>query len=164
MAIKFFSYKDSEETCIMCSPNDKIKVMIGTERDKIIEDLFCPFLQRCQEGLEKSLRGSEFVFDSVDSLYQKLHKISLNRDGSYINSPKSLRNKKATINLKNNDIKCFQYAVTVALNHEQIKSCHERIQNVKPFIDQYDWKEIDFSSDKKNWNDFEKNNKAVSYI
>ena len=69
MAIKFFSYKDSEETCIMCSPNNKIKVMIGTERDKIIEDRFCPFLQRCQEGLEKSLRGSEFVFDSVDSLY-----------------------------------------------------------------------------------------------
>ena len=69
MAIKFFSYKDSEEICIMCSPNDKIKVMIGIERNKIIEELFRPFLQRYQEGLEKSLRGSEFVFDSVDSLY-----------------------------------------------------------------------------------------------
>ena len=30
------------------------------------------------------------------------------------------KNKKATINRKNNDDKCFQYAITVALNHEQI--------------------------------------------
>ena len=35
--------------------------------------------------------------------------------------------KKATINLKNNDNKCFQYAFTVALNHEQIKNNPERI-------------------------------------
>ena len=34
------------------------------------------------------MRGSEFVFDNVDSLYYKLHKISLNRGGSYIDSPK----------------------------------------------------------------------------
>ena len=33
------------------------------------------------------MRGSEFVFDCVDSLYCKLHKISLNRGGSYIDSP-----------------------------------------------------------------------------
>ena len=39
-----------------------------------------------------SLRGSEFVFDNIDSLYYKLHKITLNRGGSYIDSLK-----KATI-------------------------------------------------------------------
>ena len=48
--------------------------------------------------------------------------ISLNRGGSYIDSPKWLKNKKATINPKNNGGKCFQYAITAALNHEQIKS------------------------------------------
>ena len=30
--------------------------------------------------------------------------------------------------------------------------------NIKPFTDQYDWKEINFSSNKKDWNAFEKNN------
>ena len=65
------------------------------------------------------MKGSEFVFDNVDAWYYKLHKISLNRGGSYIDSPKWLKNKKATINSKNNDDKCFQYALTVALNHEQ---------------------------------------------
>ena len=86
------------------------------------------------------MRGSEFVFDCVDSLYYKLHKISLNRGESYIDSPKWLENQKVTTNLKNNDVKSFQYAVTAALNHEQMKSNPERISNIKPFIDQYDWK------------------------
>ena len=89
------------------------------------------------------MRENEFVFDSVDSLYYKLHKISLNRGGSYIDSPKWLKIKKA-INPKNNDDKYFQYAAAVALNHEKIKSHPERISNIKPFIDQYNWKEINF--------------------
>ena len=50
------------------------------------------------------------------------------------------KNKKATINPKNIDDKCFQYAITVALNFEQIKSHLERISNIKRFIDQYDRK------------------------
>ena len=61
------------------------------------------------------MRGSEFVFDSVNSLHYKIHKISLSRDKSYIDSPKWLKNKKATINPKNNDDKCLKYALTVAL-------------------------------------------------
>ena len=110
------------------------------------------------------MRGSKFVFDNVDSLYYKLHKISLNRGGSYIDSPKCLNYKKAIINPKNNDNKCFQYAITVALNIEQIKSHPERISNIKPFIDSYNWKEIKFPSNKKDWNEFEKNNKTVGLI
>ena len=67
------------------------------------------------------------VFDSVDVLHYNLHKISLNRGGSYIDAPKSPKNKKPTINLKNNNDKCFQYAVTVAWNYEQIKKDPQRI-------------------------------------
>ena len=64
------------------------------------------------------MKGSEFVFDSIDLLYYKLHKISLNRGGSYIDSTEWLKNKKATINPKNNDGKYFQFAITEALNDE----------------------------------------------
>ena len=79
------------------------------------------------------MRGSEFIFDSVDSLYYDLNKISLSRGVSYINSAKGLKNKKATINPKNNDDKCFQYALTVALNYEQIKKDSQRISKIKAF-------------------------------
>ena len=41
----------------------------------------------------------------------------MNRSGSYIDSPDWIKSKKATINTINKkDNKCFQYAVTVALN------------------------------------------------
>ena len=51
-------------------------------------------MQKYQEELEKSMEGSDFVFDSADLLLYKLHKISLNRDGSYIDSPEWLKIKK----------------------------------------------------------------------
>ena len=60
-----------------------------------------------------------------------------------------LKNKKATINPKNNDDTCFQYAIPVALNIEQTKSHPERVSNTKPFIDHYNWiKEVGFPSHK----------------
>ena len=37
-----------------------------------------------------------------------------------------MKNKNATINCRNKkDNKCFQYAVTIALNHEEIKKTHK---------------------------------------
>ena len=67
------------------------------------------------------MRGSESIFDGVDAFYYDLNKVSLSRGKSYIDSPEWVKNKKATINPKNNDDKCFRYALTVALNHKQIK-------------------------------------------
>ena len=78
-------------------------------------------------------------------------------------SPEWIKNKKATINLKNKkDDKCFQYALTVALNHEKIKDYPERISKIKPFIDHYNWNEIDFPSTGKYWKKFESNNKSIA--
>ena len=51
--------------------------------------------------------------------------------------------------------------MTVALNHEQIKKNPKRILNIKPFIDQYNLKEIDFLSHKNDWDEFEKNNQTI---
>ena len=53
----------------------------------------------------------------VDQMCYKFHETNLNRSGLYTDSPKWLKNKKANINQKNNDNKCFQFATTVALNH-----------------------------------------------
>ena len=119
-------------------------------------------MQRYQEGLEEKMRGNEFVFDSPDLLHYSLHKISLNRGASNIDSPKWLKNNKATINQKNNDDKCFQYSITAALNYKQTKSHAERISNIKPFIDQCNWKKIDFPSHKKDLKKFELNNKSIA--
>ena len=72
----------------MSTKRNNIEVMMGSQTDEIIEDLFKFRLQRYPEKLEESMRGSDFIFDSIDLLYYDLHKISLNRGGSYIDSLK----------------------------------------------------------------------------
>ena len=86
--------------------------------------------------------GSNFVFESVDLLYYSLHKISLNRGGSYIDSPDWIKNKKATINPKSKYNKCFRHAITAALNHKEIRYNPERIYNLKLFFSKYNWEGI----------------------
>ena len=162
MSINFISSKDSDENCNMHTKKDNIEIIMGSETNNIIEELCESLLQKYQEGLEESMRGSEFIRDSVDLLCHHLQKIGLKRGASYIDSPEWLENKKATINPKNNDDNCFQYVWIVALNHKQIKSHPERILKIKPFIDQYNWKEIDFPSHSKDWKKFEQNNKTIA--
>ena len=88
--------------------------------------------------------GSDFVFESVDLLSYHFHKTSLKRRKSYMKAPEWVINKRAIINPKHEDNKCFQDSITVALNHQSIESHPERISNIKPFIDQYNWESIEF--------------------
>ena len=67
----------------------------------VVEELFKSTLERYQTGLQELMRESEFVFDCVNELYYKFHKVDLNRGRSYFDSPRWLKNKKATINPKN---------------------------------------------------------------
>ena len=126
-----------------------VELMIGSEIAEIFEEHFESLLQKYQEGLEESIRRSEFVYDCADGLYYNLNKVSLSRGGSYTDYPKWLKSKKAAINPKSRDDKCFHYAVTLALNYEKIKKDPQRISKIKPFIDQYNWEEIDFPSHSK---------------
>ena len=65
------------------------------------------------------MKGNEFLFDYVHLLYYKCDKMYPNHGGSHIDSPDCIKNKKATIIHMNKKDKCFQYAVTFTLNHEE---------------------------------------------
>ena len=78
----------------MHTKSNNVEIMIGSETDEIIEGLFESFLQKYQEGLEESMRGSEFVYDSVDVLYYNLNKVSSSMGGPYIDSPNWLKTKR----------------------------------------------------------------------
>ena len=135
--------------------------MNGSDTDEIIEELFESLLQRYQENLYEKMKGSDFAFDGVNYLNYDLNKISISRGGSYIDSPKWLKNKKSTINPRNNDYKCFHYPVTLALNYNKIDENPQRISKIKPFIEEYNWKDIDFPSTSKDWKKFELNNEVA---
>ena len=162
MQINFVSFKDSKETRTMYTKSRNTEIMMGKKTDGIIEELRKSLLKNYKKDLKKPMRESEFVPDSIDLLYYHLQKIGLKRGGSYIDSPEWLKNKKATINTENNDDNCFQYALTVALNHQNIGKNPQIITKIKSFIDRYNWKETDFASHSKVWKKFEQNNKTIA--
>ena len=117
----------------MHSKSDNIEIMINIKVDKIIKHLFQSLLSRYQIVLDTSMKASEFVFNCVQLLHCKCHKINQNPGGSYIDSLDWIKNKKAKINsINKKDNKCFQYAIKVALNHEKTKENPERTQKIKP--------------------------------
>ena len=88
IAINFISSKqDSDKKCTPHVKSDNMEIMMGSETEEIIEEIFKSFLQRYQEGLEKLLNDSDLIFDNADALYYNFNKISLSRSGSYIDSP-----------------------------------------------------------------------------
>ena len=57
----------------MHSKSDDIEIMSHDKEAEVIEELFELTLSRYQIGLEKSIKGGEFVFDCVHSLYYECH-------------------------------------------------------------------------------------------
>ena len=156
--INFISLKPgSDETRVMYTRSDNEEFVNGDDTDEVIKSLFKSFLQRFEENLQEKMRRSDFEFDGTNFFYYNFNKTSIYRGGSYIDSPKWLKDKRSTINPKNNDHKCFQYAATLALNFDNINNHPEKISKIRPFIDQYNWKDIDFPPTNKDWKKFELN-------
>ena len=61
-----------------------------------------------------------------------------------------------------NDNKCFQYAEKLALDHKQTGKDSGRITKIKPFIENFNWEEINFSSGIDDWKKSEKNNLLIA--
>ena len=65
----------------MHSKSDNIELMPKDNANEIVNELFLsPFL-RYQIGLETSVTRNDFVFDSVQLLYYKCHKINFKCGG-----------------------------------------------------------------------------------
>ena len=70
------------------------------------------------------MRGSGFILDCINLLYYKFHKINFKRGGSYNDW---IKKKKATINPKNDDERCFQYAATIVLSFDETKKKNHKV-------------------------------------
>ena len=104
--INFISLRPgSDETRVMHTRSVNEEFMNGSDTDEIIKELFRSLLQRYQEKLLEKMKGLDFAFDGVNYLYYDLNKTSISKGGSYIDSPKWLKDKKSTINPKNNGYK-----------------------------------------------------------
>ena len=89
MRILFLSFKDKNETQVMHTKSDNVKTTNSTDTSDAINELIDSFMKRYQEGLETKMKGSSYIFERIDLLEYYLHKISLNRGSSYIESPEA---------------------------------------------------------------------------
>ena len=86
----------------------------------------------------------------------KCHKINLNRGHKQIDSPDWIKNKIATKNPINKNNKCFQYAIAVGLNYEEIGKHAKRITKNK-----YNWGSINEPPEKDDRKKIEENNVKI---
>ena len=155
MDINFICVTDKEKTRTFHEKSDDEDIRLGNDTSNIINKLYEYFLPNYQKEEQILRNGSNFVFESIH--------LKLKRGASYIEFPKWIANTKATINPKNTkNNKCVRYSITVALNHQEIGRNPQRILNIKPRIDKYNWKDINFPAGIKDWEKFERNNKDIA--
>ena len=99
MHVNFNSSKYTGKTHTIYVWSDNVSIMPGSDTDYISE-IFRSFLRNYKEEL-KIIKGSDFVFESVELMDYKLHRVRLRTGGSYIKSSEWLANKKTTINPEN---------------------------------------------------------------
>ena len=103
----------------MWSDNEEIR--LDNEANDIVKRLINSFLNNYQKKEIILRNGSNFVLESVDLLSYHIHKARLKRRNSYIKSPEWVANKKATINPKNEDDKCFKLLHYIKTNLKTIQ-------------------------------------------
>ena len=91
----------------MHSSRDYIQFTSYNDANEVVDELFELLRSKYQGNLETSIRGSDFIFDSVQLMYYNCHKVNCICGCSYIDSSDWIKKKKATIKPKNNDDKCF---------------------------------------------------------
>ena len=129
----------------MHSKSDNLEIMTYDNPDEIIEEPFELLISRYQVGFKTQMAGSDLM-RCVNLLYCKCYKQNFKRGSSYIDSPDWIKIGKTTIIPKNNDDKCFQYATKIVLNYKKFESHPERVSNIKPFTNNYNWEEINYPS------------------
>ena len=115
-------------------------ILQGTDLD----DLYLKMTGRVLENLATfQMRGSNWVFETIDSLELHTVKYEPLSGSSYIPLPEKLLTKKAIINMKNEDDECFKWCVTRALN--PVKKHAERItKKLRKQSEEIKWGGIEF--------------------
>ena len=86
IAVNFISSKNAEEERVIHSRSDNIKFISYNDTNEVVDELFESIRLRYQGNLETSIRGSDFIFESVLLMYYKCHKVHFKHGGSYIDS------------------------------------------------------------------------------
>ena len=113
-------------------------------------------LYKSKYNLERENKVLLLMINDDDN--EKCHYFAV-KSKSELCSSEWLRSKKESITNEDN---CFQNALNDSLDYQKIKKDLQRISKLKSYINQYNWKDIKFPSDRKDWKKFEQNNKEIA--
>lgn len=127
-----------------------------------IIDIYRDAIQEIKEGIETfNNSGSGWTISKIEGLDVQLVDYTPLSGESYMELPKFIADKKAVINIKNTDDKCFMWAVTRALNMES--GHNERVTiKLKEAVENYDWTDLPFPTSIRDISIFEKKNKGIA--
>ena len=118
---------------------------------------------------ETDIEYITYEFNNIKSVYEgfcgtcnvEIQEETIN-NLTFTKTPKWLALKRFVLNSLNNDNKCFQYSVIRSLYNEQIgKNCC-RISNIRPYINNVNWENINFPAQEQDYNTLEMNNKSIA--
>ena len=131
---------------------------IITNKTQIKETLY-KSIHSIINNIEKvQLRGSGWKLTKILEISLNANKYNPIKGSSYIELPKIIRDKKAVINIKNKDDKCFMYSVLCGLYQGEIKQKLERPSKYKTYINNLNYEGIDFPVKIKDITKFERRN------
>ena len=107
---------------VICISSDDTSIIV----DEVLESLSKYYYEK----LMIARTDSSYIFYSVNEVNIHFYTVDLKRTGTYIQSPKWLEDKNATVNPRNvNDNYCFAYAATIAIYHNEIGRNLHRISS-----------------------------------
>ena len=99
-------------------------ILEGSDFDEIFEKMKDKIILSFEKYMSES---SQWNFQSSSKLFLNINKVKFINASSYIPLPKSLKNKKALINPKNEDQRCFLWCVAI---HELLKE-NPNLKNIE---------------------------------
>ena len=134
-------------------------VLEGTNEVDTYDEMAAEILEEID--MTEMAEGSGWVFVKVEKLVLHTTKWDIVNAGSYIELPKALKDKKAIINMKNQDDKCFMWSVLRALNPKDKNA--ERIDNdLKSKVDTLNMEGIQYPVSLRGIDRFEHLNPEIS--
>ena len=134
-------------------------ILEGTDENEIYDEMVEEILEEID--MARDAEGSGWRFEKVEKLVLHTTRWEPVNAGSYIELPQELKNRKAIINMKNQDDKCFMWCVLRALNP---KDNHpERIDNdLKNKVDTLNMEGIQYPVSLRGIDRFEHLNPEIS--
>jgi hypothetical protein len=113
--------------------------------------------------LKKQLQKSKFRIKGIDKLLIHYDRYNPTRGGSYIELPKWIADKKACINIKNDDNKCSKYSIQCGVYKIYEKKNPQELRHYSQLTDNINWEGVTYPAGNRDFDRLEEhNNKLIS--